>query len=901
MESRLWTDTRPAYRRPIVALYMLLFALLLWAVASVTVNSSVLIGRYDTISRVSTRKLSLLNGLHRSAAYIQVATLRHLMAEDSLAKVRERIIIDTEFAKNSETIAEIGKLISDSAERVHFHTILVSRAANTAARDSLLAISRNDGPKAMFYHNTVQYALFESWQNAVAELDHHIESEAALQMDEAQMVAARTVRRITVMLALFAILLVMSGILIRLSVRRMSLLNNRNANYIRAIDQTLLVNTTDAKGYIVHANDHFLEMTGYSLSELMGQNPRMFNSGLHSEEFFRGLWQQVLAGNIWKGLMRNRMKDGSFRWLDTTIVPFMDEDGQPEEFVVLRHDITARIEAREALAKEREHFRILLLSIGDAVIATDLEGRVTMVNPVAEALIGWKEEDAVGRPLTEVYDTVHQVTREKLPSSVDVVLSTARVVHLSNNTTLIAKDGSEYIISSNGAPIIDNEGKLQGAILVFRDETEKHFAQQQLEESEKQYRGIIEGSGEMICRIAATGHFLLTNPAFRAQFGYAPDELECMTFWDIVAEESQPACTVKFAKVLAGESLGSNDAVLITKQGDRVEVSSNASPMTEHGTTVGAMLFMRNVTLRRQAERAILNAKQGLEDAVEQRTMELNSINGKLEQEMALRTETMEKLGRLHTGVIDSINYAKRIQNAMLPSLTKFRAVCPDSFVLHRPQAIVSGDFLWWKRSGPMLVAAAVDCTGHGVPGALMSVIATDLLDRVVQEHINARPDEILSMLDRELIDMLSVNRKSDWIGDGMDVALCMIDHASNTILFSGAYRPLLVADGRGAIVEYRGSTSSIGGATSGYAKNFTSVTVPITEGMVVYMGSDGYQSQFGGPHDRKFGKARLRDLLCQVSILPMPEQRHVIENTLLAWQGDKDLTDDIMLIGIRF
>ncbi len=285
--------------------------------------------------------------------------------------------------------------------------------------------------------------------------------------------------------------------------------------------------------------------------------------------------------------------------------------------------------------------------------------------------------------------------------------------------------------------------------------------------------------------------------------------------------------------------------------------------------------------------------------------------------------ELEAKNGQLESSyrkISDSIRYASRIQNAILPSPEDLSDHFPNHFVIYRSKDIVSGDFYWIAETAPepifalestgggrtsvfkgfndiKTVVAAVDCTGHGVPGAFMTVIGNDLLNSIVIEEKINRAHRILEQLDRNVRKYLKQEEGSK-SRDGMDMALVVIDETKREIEFAGAHNPLYLVR-QGVLHPYKADKISIGGVKK-KNNSFRSHVIEYEPGDMVYMFSDGFQDQFGGPQDRKFSSKRLRETILLYSHLPLSEQKIALEKTLDNWQGNKSQTDDILVLGIQ-
>lgn len=314
----------------------------------------------------------------------------------------------------------------------------------------------------------------------------------------------------------------------------------------------------------------------------------------------------------------------------------------------------------------------------------------------------------------------------------------------------------------------------------------------------------------------------------------------------------------------------------------------------------------------------LVEFNQKLEEKVEQRTQEvvqqkeeIEAQRDELEQKSDVLKHTMNVIEQKNKEITDSINYAQRIQSAIFPTHEMMQQLLPQSFVFLSPKNVLSGDFYWlehvFTNTAPgqpkteKIILAAVDCTGHGVPGALMSIIGNNLLNYAVFELKKHQPHEILHVLEDGVVGKLKQKDIGATAQDGMDAAIICYDPQKKQLSFSGAHNPIYhISQGKGQMLKP--NKYSIGGATRhNIIKQFTSQTISIQPNDSVYLFSDGFVDQFGGPKQRKYMRARFFRLLNSIAELDMQTQKEKITTELLQWKGDLMQIDDILVIGIKF
>lgn len=261
----------------------------------------------------------------------------------------------------------------------------------------------------------------------------------------------------------------------------------------------------------------------------------------------------------------------------------------------------------------------------------------------------------------------------------------------------------------------------------------------------------------------------------------------------------------------------------------------------------------------------------------------------------ALLAASNAEVVKKNESIVDSIKYAKGIQEAVLPTADALRRDVGEHFVVYKPRDIVSGDFYWSYKSGHLIFFAVADCTGHGVPGAFMSLLGTQILNHAVIEHQLKEPARILDFANEKTKELLLHRGLHDTTRDGMDIAFCCIDSEKRVVEFAGANNPLIIMQGS-EMKEIKADKQSIGAASRAYQNH----TTGIAEGDIIYVFTDGFADQFGGTHNRKFSSRGLRELLLTTAQRPFNEQAKHLDNFFEDWKGTNEQTDDALIMGFR-
>ncbi len=302
---------------------------------------------------------------------------------------------------------------------------------------------------------------------------------------------------------------------------------------------------------------------------------------------------------------------------------------------------------------------------------------------------------------------------------------------------------------------------------------------------------------------------------------------------------------------------------------------------------------------------SISKMNRELEGKVKERTREvvmqkeeIEAQKEEIEAQLDMATLQRDTILSQKDQILDSIRYAERIQSAILPPAHHLSDYLSDHFVLFKPRDIVSGDFYWTKQQDDKLLIAVADCTGHGVPGAFLSMLGISAMNEIINRNEGLRANEILERLRDFMITSLHQTGSKGESQDGIEIALCIIDPRNKTLEFAGANRPVYLVSGD-SVQHIRPDRMPIG-IYDHKVLPFSSQKIKIEKNDALYLFSDGFVDQLGGPLRKTFRSRKFRNLLLEVQNKPMEDQKRILNDTLEAWQGDVEQIDDILVIGIR-
>lgn len=428
---------------------------------------------------------------------------------------------------------------------------------------------------------------------------------------------------------------------------------------------------------------------------------------------------------------------------------------------------------------------------------------------------------------------------------------------------------------------------MQQALTMHRDRRQKKRQQEELAKAYELLNSVFDTTHMMVAYLDCDFNFIQVNRAYAQANGKSVQYFAGKNYFDVFPSSDRRPM---FEKVVhSGKACfkyADRPEAIADQDGGHVDWS--IAPTTSYGMVEGLVLTEMDVTERKKAERERDDLLLTLEARVAQRTEQLSTLN--------------ELLKEKNKDITDSINYARHIQEAFIPPAETLGVATAGSFVLNLPKDILSGDFYWkyhCDRNNCTYVALG-DCTGHGVPGSLTTILAVQLLDRHILGCSEKRdPSTVLHDIDRSMVQFLRQDETNSALNDGMEIVLIRIDHDAKLICFSSAGIALYHFV-NGTMNRYKLSKHTVGGYTKGRTKEFDRFEFSYSPGERVYAFSDGYVDQFGGHDGKKMLRKRKESVLTRMQDKPFADQHELIHAFFTAWKGHHDQVDDVMVIGLE-
>ena len=500
----------------------------------------------------------------------------------------------------------------------------------------------------------------------------------------------------------------------------------------------------------------------------------------------------------------------------------------------------------------------LLENSSEIITIYDQEGVLKYVSPSVSHILGYKEKELVGKNDRYLVDDNDQ---SKVQDLYNKLLKNPKETY-TIEYRYYKKTGDKVWLEATGKNML-KDPSINGIVFNSRDITERRKAEEE-ERKRGQMQALSENSTDLILRLDKKGNCFYINPTIEKLTHCKAADIIGKNISETSINEDIITAWTEITKTVFNENTNiTNQVNFPSVSGERIMQLNGIPEHDENGKVESTLLVSHDITEQKLIETEIKNTSQ--------------KIN-------------------------DSINYAEIIQETILPDNQEIQAAFKESFIFFKPRDIVSGDFPWFHTKGDYAYIAAVDCTGHGVPGAMISIVGFFLLNNIISRDETPDAGKLLDELDHLVTSTFNQNEESSKIKDGMDIALCRINLKTNVIDYSGANRPLYIINKNGDLNEIKGNKFPIGGGLA-YANktNFTNNEVKLNEEDAIFFFSDGYPDQFGGDSETKFGPARIKSMLIENYNLPLEKISEITSNSFKNWKGDSKQTDDILLIGIKF
>ncbi len=663
---------------------------------------------------------------------------------------------------------------------------------------------------------------------------------------------------------------------------------------------TDLIYTADYRGNFTFINGEVTKITGYKNEDLIG---RHFTTTIAPD------WidevRTFYARQFRKKTLSTYLEfpiitvEGEKRWLGQTVRIIYDAFRPTliAGFQAIARDITDK----KLYEEELEKLSLVASETINAVLICDPQGRIEWVNTGFSRITGYDLQEVKGKLPGDVL--AGDRTDRRL---ISVVRQTSAEAEGFRKEFLVYhKEGYEIWIDVANSPIVDENGTVLKQIEIFTDITEKKRYEVQLNMYSARLETLNMAKHELLNshNVKEIAQNVLGRLATRMSYV----KRVSLAIFDERNQEVELHYVVKDNAAVPGmllyplrsfksfQSLKENKVFRV----DDIEAEAEISESDKEQLSVGIRSYLMMPVYSQNQLLGTVNIASSKPNAISDEDIDMvrevaDAIAIALQQQQYL-----EIIEQKNADIEASILYARRIQEAILPPESMLKDQFDDLFVLYRPKDVLSGDFFWAEQRDNLTYLAVCDSTGHGVPGALLSLMGNNLLNQAVHERNLSRPSSILDYLNAGVQHTLNQYKSASELRDGMDISLCVFDHSRYKVQFAAAINPMyIIRDGM--LIQSKGNRFSIGSYFDNKMRPFTNQEMELQSGDMIYLFTDGYPDQFGGEDDRKMSHRRFRELLMSIHHLPVDDQKKMLEEQLNAWMGDSKQTDDICVIGVR-
>lgn len=653
-----------------------------------------------------------------------------------------------------------------------------------------------------------------------------------------------------------------------------------------------LIYTVNETGNIVYVNPMVENITGYSENELIG----MQFCDLHRQDY-KDITARFISQQLYNKTATTYFetplitKYGKHVWIGQSITSQITDKGT--QLTIVARDITDKISTDSNIHKKNSKHAVLIENLQIGVLVEDEHSKIAIVNQAFCNMfrIRIHPDDLIGKEYKLVNQFILQLIKHGTPHN-----HIAEPKRMSDVIELL--NGNVY--ERDQIPLYYDKD-YNGTIWKYRDITEKNNIKRELAKNERKYKSIIETMKLGLLEVDNDGYITSANESFCKMLSYKSinDLIGKKAIDTLLDEESQKIMQTQIT--LREQSASGAYEIKIKKANgvDSAWVMIAGTPLfDDDNKVIGSMGIHLDVTLQKQIAEELQEARL-IESHLEAQKKALELLEEKVKERTSEVLRQKQFIENKNTEITMSLNYALRIQQALLPSKKKMRKTLSASFILFKPKDIVSGDFYFYNKKNDRVIIAAADCTGHGVPGAFMSMLGSEKLLNAV--HKGGRPGEILSALDRSIKNSLHHDDNEKSILDGLDISICSIDLGTNIVEFAGAHRPFWMIRKDEPIPfleEIKGANRDIGG-WSDETEFFDTHTIQLYEGDTFYLCTDGFADQFGN-NNKRMKTRRLKEKLLSIQHLSMEEQEIELKRFFEEWKGAQEQTDDVLMIGIK-